>query len=130
MKLSFNPRLKLSEIQENWRVLKTNWLIGLSSKLIVITTLGSLIILVLVWQKLPPVVPLWFSQPWGEERLAYPAWLFVLPFSGLAFYLVNLILATYLTRDYPIFTRILFLTSLLISTLAFLALINIIFLVI
>ncbi|MDO8488436.1 MAG: hypothetical protein Q7S31_04000 [bacterium] len=28
---------------------------------------------------LPPQVPLWYSQPWGQEQLASPYWLWSVP---------------------------------------------------
>lgn len=29
--------------------------------------------------KLPPEIPLWYSKPWGEEQLAKPGWLAIVP---------------------------------------------------
>ena len=31
------------------------------------------------WKSLPPKVPLWYSKPWGEERLTLPKFLNHIP---------------------------------------------------
>lgn len=36
-------------------------------------------LLAVFWAKLPPLVPLWYSRPWGEDQLARPVWLWVIP---------------------------------------------------
>lgn len=44
--------------------------------------LGGAVTAGLAWQyymKMPPVVPLWYSRPWGETQLAAPIYLAVLP---------------------------------------------------
>lgn len=113
----------------SWRRLKQNWLIGLVGKVILILGLTSAGVIVWSWKILPPAVPLWYSRPWGNERLAHPAWLTVLPLASFFWFFINILLSTFVTSDYPLFTRVLFLSSLLISVLAFLTLVNILLLV-
>ncbi len=45
--------------------------------------------------RLPPQVPLYYSQPWGESQLTPPQSLFVLPSISLLFMLTNIFLATF-----------------------------------
>lgn len=94
-----------------------------------LTLLGSGIVLFWRWSLLPPLVPLWYSRPWGIDQLASPAWLFLLPVGSLLWYVTNVLLAVYVTHEYLIFTQTLFLTSLVTSLLSFLALVKIVFLV-
>jgi len=47
-----------------------------------VTAAGAVVgwgLLAVFWVKLPPLVPLWYSRPWGEEQLANPAFLWVIP---------------------------------------------------
>jgi len=32
--------------------------------------------------QMPPQIPLWYSQPWGESQLAGPEWLLIMPGMG------------------------------------------------
>ncbi|KKU60397.1 MAG: hypothetical protein UX84_C0028G0008 [Microgenomates group bacterium GW2011_GWD1_47_13] len=56
----------------------------------VVVMIGGII---LVWGKLPNVVPLWFAEPWGEARLANKLWLWLIPATGLGTVGVNVLLA-------------------------------------
>ena len=56
----------------------------------VVVMIGGII---LVWGKLPNVVPLWFAEPWGEARLANKLWLWLIPATGLGIVGVNVLLA-------------------------------------
>ena len=38
------------------------------------------------WKTLPPQVPLWYSKPWGDERLASPWFLFLPLLSSIIVY--------------------------------------------
>ncbi len=96
---------------------------------VVLTVLGSGIVIIWRWSLLPPLVPIWYSRPWGLDQLAHPMWLFLLPLGSLLWYVTNVFLAVYVTHEYLIFTQTLFLTSLVTSLLSFLALVKILFLV-
>ncbi|MBU1327178.1 hypothetical protein KKB64_04915 [Patescibacteria group bacterium] len=106
---------------------------GWIGKIATITSVTGFIIscaaIVSSWQLLPPAVPLWYSRPWGEEQLAHPGWLFLLPFSSLCIYLTNVGAATTITQDHPTFTKVLQLTSILVNIMTLATLINILFIV-
>lgn len=58
-------------------MLLTSWRITTAG---IIISLGTL---TLFWRQLPPLVPLWYSRPWGQDQLA-PTWqLGILPLGGL-----------------------------------------------
>lgn len=69
----------------------------------------SLIALFLSWKKLPPLVPLFYSLPWGEEQLATPLTLLLFLLSGFFISLINLIVA------YLVFSRSKFLAHILLA---------------
>ncbi len=50
----------------------------------------SLLVMGLMWNSLPKTIPLFYSLPWGELRLANKAWLGMLPSLGLVFSWLNL----------------------------------------
>ena len=116
-------------IVHSWQILSGNWIIAFVNKFVVLFFLVSLVLIFWRWSLLPPKVPLWYSRPWGADQLAQPAFLFILPFGGLLWYSIDLLLATYVTRDYLVFTQTLFLSSFIINLLALVTLTKILFLV-
>jgi hypothetical protein len=91
--------------------------------------LVELIIMAVSWSSLPPAIPLWYSRPWGEEQLAHPLWLLVLPAGSVIVFIANTALASRFIPDHPVFGRILLLASLFVSVLSLLAIVNIVLLV-
>lgn len=89
----------------------------------------SCVVLLVNWHKLPPKVPLWYSKPWGEERLARPIFLFLIPLTALIVYGINRFLLTKTASDHPLFGRVLSLVSLLISILSSIIVIRIVTLI-
>ncbi|OGG11642.1 hypothetical protein A2Z00_01125 [Candidatus Gottesmanbacteria bacterium RBG_13_45_10] len=113
----------------HWKTMRSNWIIGLVNKFVLGFTVLSILAILWRWHLLPPAIPLWYSRPWGIDQLAPPIWLLVLPISSIIVYLLNLVIAIYVTHEYLIFTQILFLSSFVISLLSFITLIKILFLV-
>lgn len=112
-----------------WRGLSENWLIAVTNKFVPLLFLISLALLLWKWHNLPPFVPLWYAKPWGEEQLAQPVWLLLLPVGSLLIYLINIIVASYITADILIFSQALFSASFLVSLFSFITLIKILFLI-
>ncbi|OGG31212.1 hypothetical protein A3A63_02565 [Candidatus Gottesmanbacteria bacterium RIFCSPLOWO2_01_FULL_46_9] len=124
-----NSKPHSQQINTAWAAIKTNWLIQLVNKIVIVVTICSIAAIILRWNKLPPLVPLWYSRPWGADQLAPPVWLFILPVGSILLYGINITISIYLTAEYLIFTQVLFLTSLLVSLLSCITLIKILFLV-
>lgn len=88
------------------------------------------IILAVVFKKLPPAIPLYYSLPWGEDQLAKPSDLFIIPFSLILIFLLNLVLSlTFLKKD-PFLTKFLIWNSCFVALAGLITLIKIIFLII
>lgn len=111
-------RFVLSAIKQEFNLylsLQNNTIIRWSARFTVLLISTSLLILILSWNKLPAEVPLWYSKPWGADRLAAPGWLFLLPGAGFCWYIINSFLSLHVTKEHLVFSQILFLCSLLVS---------------
>lgn len=117
-------------VHTSWTALSKNRIVSLATKLSFVLCLGSILCIVLVWNRLPPIVPLWYSKPWGLERLTNPLWLFLLPSSALIITGINIYIASILTSEYLVFSQTLSLSSLVISALSTITLLKSIFIVI
>lgn len=84
--------------------------------MIVITTLYILV----SFRNLPPFLPLFNQMPWGEERIAQTAWIFVIPLISLLIFIFNLIYSEVTYSKTPLVPRMLVITSFLVSILALL----------
>ncbi len=114
----------------SWKILSQNRIISLATKFTLLLCTISVLGIIIFWQKLPPIVPLWYSKPWGAERLAPPFWLFLLPASSLVITGINISIASILTNEYLVFSQTLTLSSLVISILSTITLVKIITMVI
>lgn len=90
----------------------------------------SFIVLAIAFKRLPPSIPLYYSLPWGEEQLARPADLFIIPLSVMLIFLLNLTLSmTFLKKD-DFLTQFLMWSSCLIALVGAISIIKIILLVV
>ena len=105
------------------------WVLSTAKKLVLTCVLVSILLLLWRFGSLPPLVPLWYSKPWGVDRLAHPLWLALLPAGSFVILVVNTIISRFLTRDMLIFTQILSVTALLVAILSLVTLTKILFLV-
>lgn len=119
----------LRYIRTTVRSLSSNWIVSMANKFVFFFVILSCALIAWRSNRLPPSVPLWYSRPWGEDQLASPYWLFLLPAGVVFWYAVNVLLATYYVEQYRIFAQLLFLTSLLVSFLSFVTLAKILFVV-
>ncbi|MFH0749982.1 MAG: hypothetical protein V1917_03680 [Candidatus Gottesmanbacteria bacterium] len=116
-------------VRESWNILSKNRIISLAIHGGIVFCIVSLICIAVIWTKLPPLVPLWYSKPWGIERLAHPLWLLLLPSSSLFITGVNVYITSVLINEYLVFSQILSLSSFVVSLLSTMTLIKIIFMV-
>jgi hypothetical protein len=119
----------ITDPHETWAIIKNNWIIQVVNKGVIASFIISLFCIAWRWGRLPSEVPLWYSRPWGEEQLASPFWLLLLPLGGVLIYFVNRVISAYMSARYLIFTQILFLSSLLVNILSLVTLVKILFLV-
>ncbi len=61
------------------------------------------LLLGITFKRLPPLVPLYYSLPWGEDQLAKKLELFFIPFSAVVIFLLNVVISLlFLKRDIPL----------------------------
>ncbi|OGG04963.1 hypothetical protein A2Z33_06755 [Candidatus Gottesmanbacteria bacterium RBG_16_52_11] len=118
-----------SAIRHKFRVLKKNWMFSAASSFALVSALISPAAIIITWKNLPPVVPLWFSRPWGADRLAFPAFLFLLPLSAIVIYVTNSFISLFYLLEYRIFVQLMLLISIIVSSLALLVTVQILLLV-
>lgn len=91
---------------------------------------AQILMIFLVWSRLPPELPLFYSRPWGKEQLTNPAGLWLLPgLSGLVF-LVNLFFLLFVPKEEKLMQQTLTASSMLFNLLCLVTLIQIIKLVV
>ena len=115
MTLSQRTLSAVTQEYNSFKSLHENTIINWSSRITIFFILCCLLMLILGWKTLPSQVPLWYSRPWGEDRLASPYDLFLLPLASLCWYIINSALSLHVTKDHLVFSQILFLSSLLVS---------------
>ncbi len=82
------------------------------------------IFLLVMYQKLPPVVPLFNQVPWGEARLATKMQLFI-PFGIVcAIVIGNTGIVIFFSSEIPLITRLVSLTNFLITLFALLLMVR------
>ena len=89
----------------------------------------SVFALVIFWNKLSPQVPFYYSLPWGEDQLANPLELWLIPGSILTVIIVNFL--TYkLFKEEVLLRQIAEAITAIFAFLAFFALMRIVFIAI
>jgi len=78
------------------------------------------------WGWMPMSVPLFFTAPWGEARLAPKIFLFLLPIVGFLVVVVNLILAKIAKEVSRILTQVLVIGAMIIEVMLTIALLGIV----
>lgn len=99
---------------------RSSYLLGLS--LIIL----MLVLITLLLGKLPAVLPLYFTLPWGEARLAPKLMLYLLPGITLIFLIFNLGLGLLLAKLSPLLPKVLSVASGVVAGMMMIALIGIV----
>lgn len=120
-----NIFIKLSLLGKFWEE-KIN---GTLFKWNVLAVIFQLVFIFIKFDNLPKQVPLYYSLPWGSQRLASAASLFLLPSSSIVFSLINNIIAAITLQSIQVISRLLVVFSLVYSILSLITLIHIVYLV-
>lgn len=125
MKLQF-PNVRRTDFLETTPSLRSTWTFKVSSYAVILHACISTLWLLIFWRELPPRVPLWYSRPWGTDRLVPPIYLCIPIGASILLYAINIFIANKLSLDHPIFARVLFLSSALVSIMSTIVIIRII----
>jgi hypothetical protein len=101
------------------KMARTGYWIGLAMILTMVITITGLL------AKLPSVVPLYFTLPWGEARLGSKLMLYVLPGLSLLFFIINLAVSKMLRHLSDLLPRVLAVASAVVAGMMMLSLIGI-----
>ncbi|MFA5828345.1 MAG: hypothetical protein WC841_03245 [Candidatus Shapirobacteria bacterium] len=94
-----------------------------------LTILIQLAFIFFKFDSLPKQVPLYYSLPWGSQRLASASSLFLLPSFSIFFSLINNVLSAFTLHSIQVISRLLVVFSLIYSILSLITLIHIVYLV-
>ena len=96
--------------------------VGISSAFVFLST-------IIIWQnsaEFPLAVPLWYSRSWGEQRLAEPSFLWIIPLISLLVIAINLFLSRFFYQREPILSSILLWSTPIVSGLFFYTILEIV----
>lgn len=99
---------------------RTSYLVSLGMVVLMVVIIGG------VYARLPQTIPLYFSLPWGESRLASKMMFLTLPGISLLLSMINLLLGRLSTKLSPILPRVLAVASTVVAIMFFLATLGII----
>ncbi|PIR98937.1 hypothetical protein COT87_02140 [Candidatus Collierbacteria bacterium CG10_big_fil_rev_8_21_14_0_10_44_9] len=91
-----------------------------------LTILVMLVIITILFTKLPLTVPLYFTLPWGEARLASKYMLYTLPGLAVFFWIINLSLGGLLKKLSPLLPLTLAVSTTVITVMMIVSLLGII----
>ena len=121
--------LRLNEIIDLFKSQNSNWFLSLCTKFVLFISIFTIAYLAYQFQSLPPQVPLFYSLPWGQDRLVPPIILFLLPSASLFWHVINILATSNSTDKHLVFAQLLYGTSLFVSCMSLFIVINIISLV-
>ena len=90
----------------------------------------SVVLIIFFYVVLPPLVPLFYSAPWGQEQLVIKDLLFLVPFLMLVITSLALLVSRQMAFADEVIIRSLFGSSLLFNLILFITLVKIIWLII
>lgn len=102
------------------RMARTGYWVGLTLILVMIALISGLL------AKLPGVVPLYFTLPWGEARLTSKYMLYILPGLSFLFFIINLIVSQALRHLSELLPRVLSIATAVVITMMMVSLLGII----
>jgi len=101
-----------------WKNLHANKIVSLTSRGVLACIIFMLGLIGFFWQSLPPEIPIWFSHPWGTERLGASWWLLLFPIMTGFWFITNTLFSLYVTKEHLVFSQILHICSLGIAFLS------------
>lgn len=122
--------LFLKNIKDNLAAFRQEESIRSANRIYFGIVVFEFLMILLFLRRLPPQLPFFYSLPWGNEQLTSPVLLLVLPVGCLLSGIINFSLAAFSFVREPLAAKILAWINVLVSFLAALTLIRIIFLVI
>ncbi len=89
----------------------------------------SFLLLGLMFKKLPPLVPFYYSLPWGDEQLVAPYELFIIPVSLIVIFIANIEVSLLLIKKDTFLIQLLLWSTCCLALAGFITLLKIVLLV-
>lgn len=99
---------------------RTSYMLAILIIIIMLMIISALLI------KLPPIVPLYFTLPWGEARLTSKLMLYILPLASLLFLVINLGLGRISMKLSPLLPRVLAVSTTVVAGMMMISLLGIV----
>jgi hypothetical protein len=91
--------------------------------------ISQIFLIIFFWRHLPPQGPLYYSRPWGEKQQTTPQGVLILPLLSLAVIVVNLIIASLVTKEEKLISQLLVFFTAVFNFLCFFTLLKIFLLI-
>lgn len=85
-----------------------------------VLTILSIIFIFFVYPSLPPYIPIFNQLPWGDQRLGQTQAIFIPVIAAVIIFFFNVSLSKFIYRKIPLAARMLIMTSLIVTIIAFL----------
>ena len=116
-------------VKKNYNLLLQDSIVRNSIIVAFLSIIISVIYLFFMTGHLPSEVPLYYSLPWGQERLAQTLWLLLIPGISFIFFIINIIIVLFSYKTEPVLSRLFAVTVGFVSFLGAYTVIRIILLV-
>lgn len=107
-------------MKEIFKTIKKDKILSVSFALSAILLFLNSIYIALFYNHLPPFLPLFNQLPWGEKRVGTKPEVFIPTVIVFAVFVTNIFISSLLYAKTPLISRILCITTLLVSLFAFL----------
>ncbi len=85
-----------------------------------VTFVFSLLFIIVSYTSLPPYIPVFNQLPWGEDRIVQTPGIFIPLLLSFGIFIFNFVSSSFVYERSPLISRILAITSFLVSLLTFL----------
>jgi hypothetical protein len=106
-------------MKDLFKYIKTDKIVKWTMQISALLLVGQIVYTAVSYFSLPPLVPLFNQLPWGEERLGERFEIFLPSGITLLFLIGNYLFVNRLYERMPLISRILSITTLLLSILSF-----------
>lgn len=91
---------------------------------------AQILVIILAWSRLPPQLPLLYSQPWGEDQLTTPIGLLLLPGLSFLVFFINFVFIVFIPKEEKLMRQALVASAAVFSLLCLVTLVQIVKLVV
>lgn len=129
-KLFNKTQAGILQVKQQIDQLTTDSIMKLALRIGLVTIGINLIILAMIWSKMPPEVPLWYSRPYGETQLAAGWVLWLIPLTSLIISLTTIRLSGAVIEEDKFLAQMMTVASSLTTTMTLITIIKMVRLIV